>query len=179
MIPLKINGQKLKIKAIHEMTAKEFIEFSKIENPDKIKYISFITGVEYLAIFNSKIPNNILAMIGELEDITKIKPPKSILGYPLNRYDIDTVGQRFQLDNCNLKGYELLVFIVAVALANDPDLNKVNDFVKRLYDYPYREVMAAGNFFFQRSSFGKRKGLLSFTNIRALISTGLRRNRLE
>ena len=175
MIPIKINGKKKQIKPISELTTREYIDFMKIENPDKIKYIGFILKEEYITIFNSKISQSVLNMIGEIEDVTKLKPPVSILGYPIKRYGIETIGQRFQLDNCGLKGYELLVFMTAVAIVNNIDLDRVREFEEKLYNLPYTEVLPAGYFFFLRSDYGRKRGRRCSGSIMSRIRTMLSR----
>lgn len=177
MIPITINGKKHLIKSANELTTKEFIDFMKTKNPDKIKLIGFQTGRKYDVIFKTKISKNVLMMIGEIPDIEKLKPPKTILGYHINRFGIETVGQRFQLETSGYKGYELLLFVVAVALTNDPDLDKVNMMKERLLNEPFIQVMGAGNFFFRNLMNGRNSGLNSLRNTLLSIRMQARKNR--
>lgn len=165
MIPITINGKKYQIKSIDELTAREFIEVTRIENMDKIKYLEWSTKCKYEIIYTTKISPQVLELIGDIENIGDIPVPKFLLNKHVNSYKIETIGQRFQIETSKYEGYDMLVFIVAVAFVNNPDISKVTYFMNILYDQNYKDVMAVGNFFFQNFMNGNNTGTSFFSKI--------------
>src|SRR3972149_5816605 len=110
MIPITISGKKYKIKPISALTTKEFIEMSTIKDMDYIKYIAWQTGEPFDKAFFAVTSITVEQAIGTAPDITKLPIPKWV---DKNKI-IDTVGQRHQVENSLLSGFELLVFCLAV-----------------------------------------------------------------
>lgn len=177
MIPITINGKKYQVKSIDELTAKEFIEVSRIEQLDKMKYLEWATGLKFEIIYTTKISQQVLDLIGDIQDIETIPVPKYLMNKHVKSYEISTIGQRFQIETCKHKGFDLLVFIVAVAFVNNPDITKVTDYMKVLYKQNYKDVMAVGNFFFQNLQNGRNTGMNYLSKIMYRIKTRLRKNR--
>lgn len=152
MIPILINGKKYKIKAVEELNTREFIELSKIENLNVIRYIAWQCMLDEDSVFFAKVSPAIEASIGTVPDIRFIKPPK--------RFDykkqIETIGQRHQVEQCNKTGFELLVFTLAVAQARSNNIDDVNVLYNQYMTEPFTETLPAGFFFFKRYSRGKR-----------------------
>jgi hypothetical protein len=171
MIPIKIAGKPYKIKAIAELTTKEFCELSKIEAVDIIKYISWQTGLSMQDCFFAVSDKRIEIAIGKVPDITKIPRSKSF-DYSLT---IDSVGQRHQVENSNLTGMELLVYCLAVSQARSNN----SDEVAMLYDdylaRPFGLILPAGFFFYKSYKFGKRKGVIFLKSLLLSIVTWMRK----
>jgi len=190
MIPIKINGKKYSIKHPHELLTSEYVELSKIfqgllENEDDkvkaayqfvIRYISWSAEIDLQLAYFSKISDSLVLTIGTLFDQQWLMP-KTILGKPVKRYIIDTVGQRFMIETCNKKGYELLIFVCAVALARSEDYTVIESIEQRLMRLPYQEVIPIANFFFQHLRNGKNSGASSLGRFIRWIKTRLSVNR--
>jgi hypothetical protein len=165
MIPIKISDKKYSIKAISELTTAEFIELSKIENCNVIKYIAWQTGCKLEDSFFAVTSKTIEQAIGQAPDITKLPRPK---GFDYTK-TIDTVGQRYQIENSGLIGYPLLVFSLAVAQARS---NNIDDVRKLEQDYLTRNprlILPAGFFFFRNYRYGNPKGFDFLNLLRDLI----------
>jgi len=165
MIPIKIAGKKYNIKSIPELSTAEFIELSKIDKLDTLKYIAWQTKLPFKDCFYAIISFAVEKSIGNMPDITKL--PKS------ERFDyrkiIDTVGQRHQIEASNLTGLELLVFVLAVSQARS---NNIDDVYKYRYEYmqlPFSEVLPAGFFFFKIFNLGRNLGVMSSARLRVWI----------
>ena len=166
MIPIKINNKKYKIKRIDQLTTKEFIELSKIvdecfalELPESeiqsqivLKYISWQTGESFKNSFFATTSKSINEAIGKIPDITKLSLPKWID----KKNIIETIGQRHQIENSKLKGYELLVFTLAVANAKSNNIEDVNKLHDKYLQMPFMEILSAGFFFFKNYKYGKK-----------------------
>lgn len=157
MIPITIEGTKYKIKSIAELNTKEFIELSKIENCDSIRYIAWQTGQTFENSFFAVTDKAVEASIGKAQDITKMKLPK--VKYVDYSKTLITVGQRHQVEGSGLSGYELLVFVLAVSQARS--LN-IDDVYKLRDDYmlkPWQEILPSGFFFYKIYRAGNAPGL--------------------
>lgn len=171
MIPIKINGKRYKIKSIAELSTAEFIELSKIEALDYVKYISWQTKLSMKDSFFATTDKVIELAIGSVPDVSKIDKPK--LKYVDYKKTISTVGQRHQVESCSLSGYELLVFCLAVSQAHSVNIDDVYKLRDDYMQKPWQEILPAGFFFFKIYSRGKRsepnalKKLLSLIRIRS------------
>lgn len=178
MIPITINNKKHKIKSIDELTTGEFIEVTRIENIDTLKYLAWATKVEYLTVFKSRIPDVVINEIGTIPDITKLKVTKQLLGKYVNRYDVSMIGQRFIIETTKkYKGYDLLVFITAVAFTQSADLGEIEEYMERLYNEYFYLVLPVGNFFFQNLQNGRNTGVSFSVKIKRLTRILLLKNR--
>jgi len=169
MIPLQINKKKVKIKSIDELTTKEFIELSHIENCDIIKYIAWQTGVTLNDAFFVKSPKSLENQIGIAPDITKL--PTLIVDYIDYSKQIETVGQRHQVEEIKLQGYELLVHCLAVSQAQSNNIDDINHLKDIYLEKPFKEILPAGFFFFGIYKNGRSKGLIFLTWLMGLIRT--------
>lgn len=151
MIPIKIADKKYKIKTILELTTREFIELTKIEDLSFIKYIAWQTSSDLEKAFFVKMSKSVELAIGVVPDVTKMKRSK--------RFDysktIQTVGQRHQVEGSNLTGYELLVFCLAVSQAQSNNIDKVHELRDTYLNEPFAEILPAGFFFFKNLEPGK------------------------
>lgn len=173
-IPIIIGKKKYKIKPINKLTTKEFIEFSKLETPDHIKYIAWQTGLEFKDAFFAVTSKTVEKAIGTAPDITKLPVPKWVDKTKL----IDTVGQRHQVESSGLSGYELLIYCLAVSQARSNNSDEVEALRVKYEDMPFIEIMPAGFFFFKNFNNGKKKGLRSLNLLRCLIMIRNLRKRL-
>lgn len=154
MIPLIIAGKKYRIKAIDELTTAEFIELSKIENVDLIKYIAWQTGINTDKAFFAITDSATEAAIGKAPDITKLKPlPSKLIDY---KKTLTTVGQRHQVESCNLSGFDLLVFTLAVSQACSVNIDDVYKLRDQYLQMDWRLILPAGFFFYKKYRRGKR-----------------------
>lgn len=160
MIPIKIGEKKYNIKVISELTTAEFIELSKIEKPDVLKYVAWQTGVTNEKAFFAIIDPIVEKAIGTVPDITKMKMSKFFDKKKL----IETVGQRHQIEGSGLTGYELLVLTLAVAQARSNNYEDVEKLRKKYMNMPFAEVLPAGFFFFKTYRTGK-KSVRSYLNL--------------
>lgn len=175
MIPLKIRNLKYKIKAIDELTTAEFISLSKIENPDLIKYISWQLNIPLDKAFQAVIDPLLITAIGTMPDITKMPKPK---GFDYSKI-IQTVGQRFQVEESGLSGFDLLVFVLAVSQAQSMNIDEVYKLRDSYLVKPFKETLPAGFFFFKTLQNGKPSARNFLRKLQALINTALKRNRRE
>lgn len=174
LIPIKIKGKPYRIKPITELTTKEFIALCKIENLDIVKYIAWQTGVKMDTAFFAITSPAVNKAIGQIPDITKLPFPKTF-----NKSNvIETVGQRHQIEGCGLDGFELLVFVLAVAQAKSNNIDDVNKLRADYLDRPFTEILPAGFFFYKNLNSGRR-GAVSYLKrlpvlIKMLISKKVR-----
>lgn len=160
MIPIKINNIPYKIKSIADLTTSEFIELSKIEDCDTVKYIAWQTGVSMADSFFAVSSKVLDQAIGTAPDITKLKPSKKFI----YSKTIDTVGQRHQVEACKYTSMELLVYCLAVAQARSNNSDDVDKLYSSYMSRPFEEILPAGFFFFKKYRHGSDKGL-SFSRI--------------
>jgi hypothetical protein len=171
MIPIRISNKSYKIKSIPELTTAEFIELSKIEACDLVKYISWQTGLSLDTCFFAVTDKRIERALGVAPDITKLPKPK----WPDYKALIETVGQRHQIETSNLTGMELLIYCLAVSQAHSNN----SDEVQALYDdyltRPFALILPAGFFFFRNYSNGNRFAGQSLKKLLFSILTAIRK----
>lgn len=172
MIPLKITQDghttKYMIKSINELTTREFIKLSKIENPSIIDYLAISTGITYDKACEFKIekPWLIQKAIGEIPDIEKLPVPEWT-----NKNVIETIGQRYLIETNSekFKNYDLIVFVMAVAMKRTMNIDEIYKYMEYLYNRSFIEVIPAARFFFLNFKYGKSKGNIILNLIRKLI----------
>ena len=155
-IPIKINDKKYNIKPIAELSTKEFIELSKIENCDLVKYIAWQTKVKLDEAFFAVTSKTVELAVGKTPDITKMKCMQ--VDYIDYKKTIETVGQRHQVENSNLQGFDLIVFTLAVSQAQSNNIDDVNKLRDEYFKKPFLEILPAGFFFFKNYKSGRKKG---------------------
>jgi len=173
MIPILISNKKYKIKSIAELTTAEFIELSKIENCDTVKYIAWQTGVSMQDSFFAVTAKSVELAIGAAPDITKIKKPK---GFDYSKI-IETVGQRHQIENSGKEGFELLVYCLAVAQARSNNFEVISNLEAEYLQRPFAEILPAGFFFFKIYSNGRKPDRKILNWLRHLIDTAKKKRR--
>lgn len=169
MIPIIINNKRYKIKSISELTTLEFIELSKIDNLDYVKYISWQTKLSMNDCFFAVTDKAVEVGIGYVPDI--IHMPRLKLSYVDYNKTISTVGQRHQVETCGLSGYELLVFCLAVAQAHSVNIDDVHQLRDIYMDEPWQEIFPAGFFFFKIYSRGNKSEQSILKRLLNLIKT--------
>lgn len=180
MIPIKINGKKYQIKAISELNTQEYIDVNRIENLDAIKYLSWATKQDLELIWMSKVSDAVIKMIGTMPDIEKLPVPRELLRKNIKSHEITTIGQRFMIEQTTkYKGFDLLVFITAVALTNSPDIGVIEQCMKQLYNLPFKDVIPTGRFFFLNFQSGRSSAMTFLRRIKSLIRMRLSRNKPE
>lgn len=157
--PITIDGKKYNIKAISELTTAEYLQLNKIKKPDVLKYISWQTGVSIKKIFFAVIDPKVEKAIGQIPDVTKMKVAKWV---DKNK-QIETVGQRHQIESSQVKGLELLVLCLAVSQARSNNFEDVEKLQAEYMKMPFTEVLPSGFFFFKNYKTG-RKNARSFLN---------------
>jgi len=150
MIPIKIQGKHYKIKSIQELTTKEFLELAAIPELDTVKYISWQTGVKMQDAFFAVTSKTVELAIGRIPNIQTLRKPT----WPDYSKTIQTVGQRHQVEASGLKGYSLLVFILAVAQARSNNIDDVNALRDSYLEKPFTEILPAGFFFYKNLQSG-------------------------
>jgi hypothetical protein len=150
MIPIKIQGKPYKIKSISELTTKEFLELATISELDTVKYIAWQTGVDMKDAFFAVTSKTVELAIGQIPNIANLARPT----WPDYTKTIQTVGQRHQVEASGLKGYALLVFILAVSQARSNNIDDVNALRDSYLEKPFTEVLPAGFFFYKISRGG-------------------------
>ena len=95
--------------------------------------------------------------IGDIEDYSKLKPKKHIIGYDVE--EISTIGQRFIIEENtdNMNNEELMCFILAVAMVNEPNIDAITKVKDTLMNMPYLEVLPTGFFLLKNFVSGKIK----------------------
>lgn len=177
MIPVKINSKKYQIKAITELTVSEFLELTELmpEKIDLVKYISWQTGLKLTDAFFAVTSKAVELAIGKFPDITKMPTP--VLPYVSYSKKIETVGQRHQVEESNLKGYPLLVFTLAVAQAESMNIDDVHRLRDSYMTKPAIEILPAAFFFFENYRTGSSRGRNFLTWLLELIRTKRLRNK--
>jgi hypothetical protein len=174
-IPIVINKKKFKIKPIAELSTTQFIEMSKIENLDAVKYIAWQTEQKFDDAFFAVTSRTVELAIGNAPDITKLKLPK----WPDYSKTIQTVGQRHQIESSGLAGFDLLVFILAVSQARSNNIDDVNKLRDEYLQMPFVQVLPAGFFFFQNLQPGKNFAGRSLEILRRLMRIVMSRKKQE
>ena len=130
-IPIKINNKSYKVPQLCDLNTKDFIEVSKIEGIatekeqfDSVKYIAWYLKLDTKEAFFATMPDKLHRELSYFPDVrkTSLMP----LDYIDPKKTIETVGQRFQVEESGLKGYELAVFVLAVAQAQSNNIDEVN-----------------------------------------------------
>jgi len=175
MIPIKIGSKKYSIKPISELNTAEFIELSKIENLDFVKYIAWQTSVDLDKAFFAVTSKSVENAIGVVPDVSKLPKPKGVDYSKI----IQTVGQRHQIETCGLEGYELVVFILAVAQACSNNIDEVDALRGEYMKAPFNIILPAGFFFLKNLEHGRKFGLRNFVSLLCSIKIpNLRRRRV-
>jgi hypothetical protein len=174
MIPITINKKKYDLKAIWELTTREFIELSKIKDIDIQKYIAWQLSLDADLVFFAKISPAIEAAIGVAPDITTLIPCTE---FDLKK-GIDTLGQRHQIEQCNKKDFELLVFTLAVSQAQSMNIDDVTKLYDKYMGMEFYKILPTGFFFFNRSRHGKNSVLENFRKHLELIKIKKSKKRL-
>lgn len=174
MIPITIGKKKYDLKAIWELTTREFIELSKIKDIDIQKYIAWQLSLDADMVFFAKISPAIEAAIGVAPDITKLIPCAE---FDLKK-GIDTLGQRHQIEQCNKKDFELLVFTLAVSQAQSMNIDDVMKLYDEYMKKEFYKVLPTGFFFFNRSKRGSSSVLENFRRLQESIKIKRSRKRL-
>jgi hypothetical protein len=176
MIPIKILDKQYKIKTIDELTTSEYIFLSGIENLDIVKYIAWQCSLDMDTAFFAVVSKAVEKGVGKMQEIDKMPRPK--LDYVDYSKTIQTVGQRHQIEACNLVHLKLLVFSLAVAQARS---NNIDD-VQKLYDEylkrPWFEILPAGFFFIRTLRNGRSKEVSFFGKLAVLTKMQNLRRRL-
>lgn len=184
MIPIKINGQTQKVPTFDELTVKQYIEYTKILRKKKkfniIDYLSLVLKQDYKAVHFSRIHNveGLMKVIGQARDYRKIKPGKQFVisgdVYNLDNYLIETVGQRFMIQE-NGKRFkqdeELLCFVLAVSIIREVNLGKVLELKDKIMDEAYIDILPTAFFLFKSLINGLNKDQNILQKLRRLIST--------
>jgi len=153
-IPIKINGKKYRVTPICELTTAEFITASAIPDCDHVKYIAWQTGRSVDDAFFAVTSKTVENAIGAFPDITKL--PRS-RNWDYSR-TISTIGQRHQVESSGVKGYDLLVFCLAVAMARSNNIDEVNRLRDAYMQQPAYEILPAGFFFYKKYGNGSNSG---------------------
>jgi len=179
-IPIKINGKKYVVPQLCDLSTKDFIEVAKIEGIvkdggsfDTVKYIAWYLKLNIKKAFFATLPDKLHRELSYFPDIEKTKPPA--LDYIDTKKAIYTVGQRFQVEESSLKGYELTVFVLAVAQAESNNIDGVNELYHFYMSKPAVYILPHAFFFSKIYANGKNTGVSFLRWPRALIKIlGLR-----
>ena len=176
-IPITINGKKYSVRPIADLSTGEFLEFAKVKNPDIMKYIAFETKTKHKDAFFAVISPTVEKSLGKIPDVSKLKRPA--LSYIDYSKSIETVGQRHQIEDSNLKGYDLLVFTLAVSQAQSMNIDDVNKLKDEYLKKPFLEILPAGFFFLKKSAHGRNNVVGFFAKRKALTAIRRSKRRLE
>ena len=171
MIPIKIQGKPYRIKSISELTTKEFLDLATISELDTVKYIAWQTGVSIDSAFFAVTSKTVERAIGQIPNVQTLPRPK----WPDYSKTIQTVGQRHQVEVSGLKGYALLVFILAVSQAQSNNIDEVNALRDSYLVKPFTEILPAGFFFYMNSQPGSNFVQRSLKKLKEL--HGIRRSK--
>jgi hypothetical protein len=127
---------------------------SAIKDMDYVRYIAWQTGESFDSAFFAVTSKTVERAIGKALDITKLKIPKWVDKTKL----IDTVGQRHQIENSGLSGFELLVYCLSVSQGRSNNSDVIEALQSRYLDMPFTEVLPAGFFFFKNFRDGRKRG---------------------
>lgn len=151
-IPIKINGKSYKVAQVCDLNTREFITVSKIKGIsakdgqfDTVKYIAWYLKLDTKEAFFATMPGKLHRELSYFPDVEKGALP--ILSYIDPKKTIQTVGQRFQVEESSLKGYELAVFILAVTQAESNNIDDVNKLFELYMDKPAVYILSYAFFF--------------------------------
>ena len=163
-IPIKINGKSYKVPMLCDLSTREFIEVSKIEGIatesgqfDSVKYIAWYLNLDTKDTFFATMPDKLHRELSYFPDVRNMALP--ILDYIDPKKTIETVGQRFQVEESSLKGYELTIFILAVAQAGSNNIDEINNLFDFYMTRPAVHILPYAFFFSKISKSGKSKGV--------------------
>ena len=172
MIDLKINGEKNKVQSFDEITTEQCIRVSEEGEFNLIKYLAIVLDKDYENVFSSYINDSpkLYKMLGLPKDPRKkpkphkIELPEEIEGlelvYDCEAYEVGNIGQRYMIEQRTLtekKEYNFLVFVLAVCLSGEHDINKVTKLYDQLMKSNYYTVLNSGAFFLRSFQSGRRK----------------------
>lgn len=173
MIGLKINGEKVEIPAFDDITTEQFIKVSEAGEFNLIKYLAIVMDKDYDNVFSSYINDSpkFYKMLGAPKDPRKKPKPHKIilpeeiegleLVYDCEAYEVGTIGQRYMIEQKAMtekKEYNFLVFVLAVCLSGQHDINKVTELYKQLMQSNYYTVLNSGAFFLRSFQSGRKRG---------------------
>lgn len=181
MITIFKNKKEIKIPTANELTVNQYIDFMARDRQDIINYLSVVLNVDYNSVWNFRLneieSDTLFARIGQVEDYTKLKPKKYILGNEIK--EVETFGQRYIIEETSydMKPEELFCFVLAVCIVCEPNENKINEYKDKLMDMPYIDVLPTGFFLLKNLRNGKISGNLNLKNLIHLIKTKVSKNR--
>ncbi len=179
MITLKINGKKVKIPVVNELTVKQYSELVRKEL-NIINYLSVVLGKTYKEAFNSKVKGieKLQKRIGTIQDYTKMPFAKHFIFddelYETKKIEVSTVGQRFMIEEhaSKLENEELLCYILAVGIAENPmDYEEINKLKDKLLQESYIKVLPVAFFLANRFLIGRKSGMNFLRMSKQLINT--------
>ena len=189
MITISINRKKVEIPTFRELTVNQFMELRERINAktegefNLLDYLSMVLEKDLKLMFFSKLknPEIINKALGKIEDYQKIKSYKFFYkgkNHDLRDYDI-TLGQRFMIEeNAKKKADErLMCFMLAVVLANEMDLKKVNKIYNKILAMPYLDVLPPAFFLANSSVNGKKNAMRYLRKLRNMMKTRSLKNR--
>lgn len=195
---IKLNNKKVKIKPFINLTVKEYIKFWELyeieasKNKDGIPYLKVvliyltaITKYEFADLLNINIANldilRIQGYIGQFVPVDKI-PYKNHFWYKetglcLHKFqNWQTVGTRLALQqkaNTTENIIELTTYLLAIAIQNDYDHEKINEIYKKLLLYNAFDVLGFSYFFFRRLQNGTIQGKRFFQKLRKILNINI------
>ena len=164
MIHLKIKYKKrfrkYSIPTFDELTAKQYLDFCNTPVKDPIDYLSIVLNKKRDVISRMVIPEpeKLWYLIGKEKNFENYKlNRKYFLDYDIK--EIETIGQRYTITR-NIeayKGFEIYVFFLAVALANNDNLEDIQEIYSKLLQENYYEVLGLGFFLKKNLEYGMIK----------------------
>lgn len=183
MIPIKINGIKNEIPTFNELTVEQYIKYRKAIKRKKdfsiIDYLSIVLKTNYKAVYFSKIKKIqfLSETLGQVKDYSKIKPKKEFIInkeiYKLESYSIQTVGQRFMIQENGKKfkdTEEFLCFVLAVCIIKEVNLNKIIELKDLILKEYYIDILPTAFFLLRNLMTGLNKGKNIFQQLKRLMS---------
>ena len=184
MIPIVINKKKKQIPSLDQLTVEQYQKVLSIIDEtgefDLITYISLMLEIDRKELQIAKVYNReqMYAAIGDFVDPKKETPPDELLGVKIKSNMLSTFGHRYMIEK-NMaveeqSDIDRLLFMTALAISQDYDIEKVNKIIETLKQENYVQVLSAGWFFFVNIASGLKKGTSKSKIVFLLILTKMK-----
>jgi hypothetical protein len=171
---IRINKKKHTIKPASELTISEYIEFFEKFKPETksigvmVNYLTVTLKLDYLTIANLGIDKNtarrFFAYIGEIQEASKIEVSDQFYykrtGKVFYQKSMNwrTAGVMQLIEERNETNQtKLAVYLLAVYISQDYDVEKISRIYEELQDYRAIDVLSFVIFFFKKLYNGKKQ----------------------
>lgn len=186
---IRINGKKHKVKPASILTAKEYIELSKIESPNITDYLKIVSRETFGSIMNIRANKTTLRRLHAF--VGTVKNSKELINdrkryfvfknkaYNIEKIDCETLGCRLMIENKSKQTqniYELSLYLLSIVVVDNYDSEQADSVYCSLLDLGYLDVLPPALFFFRKLTNGYSFGTRLLSRISEIFTTNMRLN---